>query len=256
MAKKKKPITLNPASLAAWNAARAAAGLPALTSAAGTSVQVPNAPAKPFLTGDQIIQQGQSQQAHDTGYQTIADSLAQLALGNQYQKQAVEQSRVKGVAGTQDDAAARGIFNSSIKDGGVTDVDAQAATAQQHLVDNMAAAQASAAAQRTILDNALSASTTGFNQSAVENASAIDTGYTTQPAPPAPPAPGAAPAAAATNKPVTTGPGSPQQTTTEADPTGPAGAQAAGYQPGHSIGHEFYLPGVGWVSRARFQAAA
>lgn len=227
------------------------------TRPAGPTMQVPNAPAKPFLTGGQIIDQGTSQQNHDTGYQNIADQLASLALNNQYSKQAIEQSRVKGVAGAQDNAASRGIFNSSIKDGGIYDVTAQAATAQQHLVDTMAAANASATAQRTILDNALQASQTGFNQAAVENASAIDTGYSTVPATPEVVAgvqaagQPASPASAFAPKP-------PAAPASPAGPTGTGGKpQQAGTSPqagvevspgilGH---HGFYLPGVGWVAQ-------
>lgn len=34
----------------------------------------------------------------------------------------------------------------------------------------------------------------------------------------------------------------------------PAATTTAGFHGGHSAGHEYYLPGVGWVSKARYQA--
>lgn len=56
--------------------------------------------------------------------------------------------------------------------------------------------------------------------------------------------PGAAPPASAP-KPVTNG-------TIPAKPSGP---KPGGPQPGHSKGHEYYVPGVGWVSKERWQKA-
>lgn len=206
---------------------------PVAATAPAASPGTPNPPAPPFLTGDQILQQGQAQQVHDTGYQNIADQLAQLALNNQYQQQAIEHGRISGVAGAQDNAAARGVFNSSIKDGQVYDIDAQAATQQQHLIDAMSAAQTSATAQRAILDQALAAATTGFNQSAVENASQIDTGYSSPPVPQQP-AGGSQQPAAKPQVPVATG-GARQPTSTTPTPPAPS--------------HAFHIPGVGWVHR-------
>lgn len=147
--------------------------------AAPPTTQVPNAPAQPFLNPDQLLTQGQSQLQHDEGVQNYQDQIAQMMLNNKYSSQQIEQGRKKGVAGTQDDAAARGIFHSSIKDGQIFDINAQAATQQQSLADQLNALKLSAQAHITNLDSALTATQNALNQAAVQNASQIDTGYST-----------------------------------------------------------------------------
>ena len=143
------------------------------------TVQTPNPPATPFLSVDQLQQQSDTQLSHDQQVQALNDQYAQAMLNSKYQQQAIEKARAQGVSGAQDNAAARGTFHSSIKDGQIYDINAQAANQQQQLQDQLNALNLSTASQVNLLDETLRRSNSAFNDMAVENAAAIDTGYTT-----------------------------------------------------------------------------
>lgn len=143
------------------------------------AVQSPNAPAKPFLTGEQQLGQSDTQRDHDIQVQDLQNHLAQAVANSKESRYNIERGRVRGVAGTQDNAAARGIFQSSIKDGQIFDINAQAAHQQQQVTDQLSALQTSVASRINLLDEALRRSQASFNQMVVDNASQIDTGYAT-----------------------------------------------------------------------------
>jgi hypothetical protein len=141
--------------------------------------QTPNAPAQPFLTGEQQLSQVDSQTQHDSQVQDLLNQLAQAQVQAGYQKKDIERARVGGVSNSQDDAAARGIFQSSIKDGQIYDINAQAAQHQQQVSDQLTALQSSVSSRINLLDEALRRSAGAFNQMGVDNASQIDTGSST-----------------------------------------------------------------------------
>lgn len=149
---------------------------------AGLAKSVPNDPTQPFLTGGQTVDRTQAQLSHDQQVQDLQDQLATATLNAGYQKKAIEQSRGKGVSGTQDDAAARGIFQSSIKDGQIYDINAQAANQQQQLSDQLTALTTSVTSRINLLDQALVNINNGYNQMSTENASQIDSGSHYEPA--------------------------------------------------------------------------
>lgn len=152
--------------------------------AGGTTTQ-------PFFSPDDLLAQANFWGQWNQTFAGLDQQLAQMKIDTAYQEQQLAQQHTKNVSGINDDAAARGLFQSSIKDGSQAQEQAGFTTADQHLKDSLDNFAQSVASQKNDFEtNVLPKFNAAENASAVQNAQAIPP----TPDTPAAPAGGGAPA--------------------------------------------------------------
>jgi len=171
-----------------------ATGFPAAPAApaAPEQPQAPaNVPTNPFLTAAdlQAINEFTTQWA--LRFSEIDKDLANLRADTDFRKKATDKQAKVGTSNTQDSAAARGLFMSSIKDAQLFDIEGERASQQAFLDAAMTRAVEEANNEKTYFETVVKYN---FDQNMltqqVENARAVDA---SKPPPPTPTAP--APAA-------------------------------------------------------------
>lgn len=163
-----------------------AAGPPPAQSST-TPAPAPDPSVAPFLTAEDMA--AINEFTTDLGLQ-LADLDAQLgSLESQttYQKEQVARESVQQTAATQDNAAARGVFQSSIKDAAIYDIEAQKTLQQKFLDDQLTRTRLDAGTRKRILQDSKTQFDTAMVAKKVENARAI--AATLPPAQAATPAP-------------------------------------------------------------------
>lgn len=149
----------------------------------------------PFANAQDNI--GLAGATQNTALQTaqINQGVGDLAANTAWQVAQNDKTALRNTTDEKDVAASHGLFNSSIKDGALADIEAQRTIQNTFLTDALSRAQANAATNSGILSTGLTAYQTAYNQQRVENAQSIaDTIQPPTPASPATPAP-ATPAA-------------------------------------------------------------
>jgi hypothetical protein len=145
-------------------AAKAAAPGPAATpagaapapAAAGPVDTGPAAPVAvdPFFTPDDLLAISQFDTDLKTKLEAIDFDLGNLETDTTLQKTNLEKDAKGSTAAAQDDAAARGIFRSSVKDASLYDIEASRSLSEKFLNDKLTAARTNAGTNKTILGTA------------------------------------------------------------------------------------------------------
>lgn len=99
------------------------------------------------------------------------------------QKASIEDTRIHSVDNTQNDAIARGLFQSSIKDGRIYDLNTQATMMRQRVDDNITALGNTAKSAIAAIQSGDTARNTTWNLAAIENATNNPTPPGTHPNP-------------------------------------------------------------------------
>jgi hypothetical protein len=115
---------------------------------------------------------------------SIDTGLEDLGSQTAIQKDQVDKSAKENTSSATDNAIARGLFQSSIKDATLIDIEAQRAIQQKFLDDRLSTATINANTQKSALGQYKTGVLSGFNTKAVENAKGIEPTVTTTPAPP------------------------------------------------------------------------
>lgn len=163
---------------------------------------VPTPPVDPFLTPDQIITQAQARGAFETGTQDVDNQLKNMSTDNDYQKGQLDKGAVQASAAENENAISRGLFQSSIRDAELFDIEATKSLRKQHLDDALNLAVSQGETRKKTLKDTWDAVSGALNTQAVLNAqdkgkdanpwqTAPTAGTWTPPATPAPPTPGA-----------------------------------------------------------------
>lgn len=172
--------------------------------AAGAPPAAPGLPmVDPFLSGADLTEVANFNFEDTSARADIDRALADLAAQTGYDKRNVEDTALRNKVGTTDDMIARGLFQSSIKDGAVADIEKNRVLQQGQLDDRLRIATTDADARKKALDARAAAFQSALAARAVENArTANDANAAAAPAPAAPPAPASAAAAPKPYKPV------------------------------------------------------
>ena len=128
----------------------------------------------PFLTADDLEERAATENEYNQNLAALDYALENLRIDTESGKVDVENARVAGLKSTNDDAAARGIFNSSIRDANLFDVESTAAV-NRSLLDRRFDAQVLAnQTQKLAYDQAWQDFQSAQNRKAVENAQEVD----------------------------------------------------------------------------------
>lgn len=210
-----------------WNKKPAAAAQPTASAQPAAAAQPARERTKPFLTADDQAQFDGMIQEWLAKLQDIDSQLAQMTSDTTYQKTQGNKAATANKAQASDDAAARGLFQSSIRDAALYDIEAQRTLQQKFLDDRLTAAHTDASNKKHWFNTEFKPWVEGIKaQKGAENANAVEA---TLPPPPEPP--GAAPAPGAPKageQPKTTG-SKPQPTLKAGNPFARPGGYGANY---------------------------
>lgn len=128
----------------------------------------------PFLNPDDL--QALNDFITNFGQQTstIDTNLANQSIDTNYQKAQNDQNAVQQTAATADSMAARGLFQSSIKDASMYDIEAQRALSDKFLDDKLTAATLDAGTQKKLLADSKVRFDTAMAAKQAQNASAVN----------------------------------------------------------------------------------
>ena len=165
------------------------------------------APVAPFLTPEQLMAFGQQEWNFDDQIKQIQQQLDQTRANTTYELTQVEKGRQQSAANAVDSSIARGLYQSSIKDGDLYDIEASARLRRDFLQTQLNLAQMAAQSRIDGINQARTSFEAANNQQMVQNAQGVND-QMPAPAPPAQTAPGSAqtqPAPPAGAAPVATG---------------------------------------------------
>lgn len=188
----------------------------------------------PFLTADDLRLDSEFVTGAQTQNQGLESALTDLTANTGFSLQQNEQNAKAGFSNTNDDAAARGIFQSSIRDGGLADIEAKRATTADQLTSALTRAQIDTNAQKTILWNAIQSHQKWKNDKAIENAAAINSQIQPTTDPSAGQAPTTKPVSSAPSVPVPAAVNKPAVKAPQTPPTGGTSPIVTGQAPQHS----------------------
>lgn len=109
-----------------------------------------------------------------TGIADIDGALRNLATQTAYQETQIDDGARKATSATNDNAAARGISRSSIRDGGLADIEAQRVLQKNYLEDQLSTAKITADAKKAALTTHATGYIKGLDAQAVANADEIN----------------------------------------------------------------------------------
>jgi hypothetical protein len=124
----------------------------------------------PFLSAEDLINLAQFSGANESTLAQIDAALAQQQTDTAYQKKQLDKDALKATTNTQDQMAARGLFQSSIKDAALYDIEGQKTMRQGLLDDQLHNAQLSASRQKQIIQDSIARMNAAMSLRAVENA--------------------------------------------------------------------------------------
>lgn len=177
---------------------------PAAAPAAAAPAPIVVPPIQPFFSADDLLTSANFWTQWNGTFAALDKQLADLVTDTELKRGDLVRSRDQSLANTDDNAAARGVQRSSIRDGERASTTAEAGRADKQLTDNVTSATADVEKQKTDFQtNVLPTFNAAQSQSAVENAAAANSVVreaqaatpATEPAPAAAPAPAGAPAA-------------------------------------------------------------
>lgn len=99
---------------------------------------VENPTPAPFLTQQDIEEYAEAREQYESGLHELDNNYASQKHSNEYEEAEIEKGRVAGIESSNWDAASRGLFKSSIRDGDLADIDATAEIKKKFLSDSLA----------------------------------------------------------------------------------------------------------------------
>lgn len=99
---------------------------------------VENPTPQPFLTQQDVEEYSEAREQYESGLHELDQNFEQTKHGNEYETAEIEKGRVSEVDHENWDAAGRGLFKSSIRDGDLADIDATAEIKKKFLSDSLA----------------------------------------------------------------------------------------------------------------------
>jgi hypothetical protein len=103
----------------------------------GGSPGVPSPTIQPFMTAQDMMNQGDAQSKYDSALADADYGLEQTRINTEAQKHDVDLAHTRGVANAEDDLASRGLFRSGVRDSQLWDLDATAAFNRSQLDTNL-----------------------------------------------------------------------------------------------------------------------
>jgi hypothetical protein len=158
-------------------------------------------PIQPFLRPEDLQALNDFQFTSANSLADVDKGLADLTTQTNYNRQQTDLGAKKSSSDATDNAIARGLFQSSIKDATLYDIEGQRARQQQLYTDQLNNATLDAQRRKTIVTQAQEALQNRLNDQAVENARQLSAQQSVPAPPPDPGAPPPAPAAPAAPKP-------------------------------------------------------
>lgn len=128
----------------------------------------------PFLNADDLASVAQFNFDDTSARADIDKAIAELTSQTAVDKKQVDDSALRSSVGTTDDMIARGLFQSSIKDASLADIEKNRATQQGQLDTRLRLATADAATRKKALDDKKAAFDNAMALKAVENARPVN----------------------------------------------------------------------------------
>lgn len=160
----------NPAPAAAQAPAAGAPGAPGSAGAAPTTTPR----ADPFYNGQNQVDLANLNFDTSTGSADIDTQLKNLGLSTTYQQGQIDTSAKQNTGAANDNAAARGIFGSSIQKGNLADIEASRVVQRNYLDDQLKIATTAGEARKLALSNHARDVIGGLDQQAIGNADEIN----------------------------------------------------------------------------------
>lgn len=130
-------------------------------------------PVTPFNTPEEIQQKADRFAQYQTGLFDIDYGLQKLSADTSFQKAGIDRNLRHDVSQTIDQMIARGLYQSSIKDGEVNDLNATAAMRKQYLDTTLNSATIDAGRRKQVLSDQWNSFLNTLNQLAVQHAQDI-----------------------------------------------------------------------------------
>ena len=134
---------------------------------------VENPAPEPFLTQQDIEEYAEAREQYEEGLKALDRNYETTKHNNEYEEAEIEKGRVQGVNNENWDAAARGLFKSSIRDGDLADIDATAEIKKKFLSDSLAALAVYNEGQKKAQEAKWARYEEGLHRKEVENAEGV-----------------------------------------------------------------------------------
>lgn len=139
------------------------------TTKAGTA-GVKNDVINPFMNADQIMELQSKQQEQSDLFNNLDYALKNMIADTEYGNHQADEAAVAGRKDTNETSAARGLFNSSIRDAALFDVDATAMALKTDNARKLDAMEQDNARQKLMANQAMTEYQNALNQAMVKNA--------------------------------------------------------------------------------------
>lgn len=127
----------------------------------------------PFLTQQDIEEYAEAREQYEEGLKSLDRNYETTKHNNEYEEAEIEKGRVVGRNNENWDAAARGLFKSSIRDGDLADIDATAEIKKKFLSDSLAALAVYNEGQKKAQEAKWARYEEGLHRKEVENAEGV-----------------------------------------------------------------------------------
>lgn len=134
---------------------------------------VPTPPVQPFLTADDMMQLANAIHDFEINVHDIDSQLQTQKFNNEFDKTQIEDARKKGLSATDDSMIARGLFQSSIRDAELFDIEASARLRKNFLDDGLRIATTQAEQKKRMMQSSLDDFKRAMDVKKVENAAAV-----------------------------------------------------------------------------------
>lgn len=140
-------------------------------------------PIEPFFSADDLSSLAQFTQSFETQMADLDRAFGDLKVQTTYEKTNVDREAKQGTASATDQMIARGLFQSSIKDAALIDIEAQRQLQQKFLDDRLVTAELDTSRKKKILQDGKTGFENALNLKAVENAAQVSAAQAPPPAP-------------------------------------------------------------------------
>lgn len=134
---------------------------------------VENPPVQPFLTQEDIEKYAEAREQYEEGLKTLDRNYETQKHSNEYEEGEIEKGRIVGRDNENWDAAGRGLFRSSIRDGDLADIDATAEIKKKFLSDSLSALAVYNEGQKKAQEAKWARYEEGLHRKEVENAEGV-----------------------------------------------------------------------------------
>jgi hypothetical protein len=134
------------------------------------SAGVLNPTIEPFLTGNDMMEQADSNFNLESGLYDLDTALSKLSTDTEYNKKQITKSEGEAKSATVDNMIARGLFNSSVKDGEIYDIQATATMRRNFLDTTFKTAEMETGIRKGALRSRADAIQKAIDRKAAENA--------------------------------------------------------------------------------------